>query len=149
MGKFNLNELRPKDIVNARDRIRRGEGRKNLNNKDLKPRSNSTVNTYIAGISTVLQVSLELWGWIEENPCRKIRRLPVDNQRVRYLEPDERERLLEVCRNDKDLMDVVCLALLTGARQSEICCLRWEHVGFDERLLFFMDTKIKPTERFL
>ena len=28
MGKFNLNELRPKDIVNARNRIRRGEGRK-------------------------------------------------------------------------------------------------------------------------
>ena len=143
MGKFNLNELRPKDIVNASDRIRRGEGRKNLNNKDLKPRSNSTVNTYIAGISTVLQVSLELWGWIEENPCRKIRRLPVDNQRVRYLEPDERKRLLDACRSDKDLMDVVCLALLTGARQSEICCLRWEHVGFDESLLFFMDTKNK------
>mgnify|MGYP003334709991 FL=1 len=95
MGKFNLNELRPKDIVNARDRIRRGEGRKNLNNKDLKPRSNSTVNIFIAGISTVIQFSLELWGWIEENPCRKIRRLPVDNQRVRYLEPDERERLLD------------------------------------------------------
>ena len=76
MGKFNLNELRPKDIVNARDRIRRGEGRKNLNNKDQKPRSNSTVNTYIAGISTVLKVSLELWGVDRGEPLQKDQKTP-------------------------------------------------------------------------
>ena len=143
MGEFKLNELRPKDIVCARDRIRKGISRKTSESGVEKIRSNSTVNTYIAGISTVLQVSLELWGWIEENPCRKIRRLPVDNERVRFLEEDEKRRLFDACSSDQDLMDVVLLALLTGGRQSEICGLKWEHVDFDEGLLYFMETKNK------
>ena len=143
MGRSKLSDLRPRDIIEARERIRKGINRRVASKSEEKPRSPSTVNTYIAGISTVLQVSLELWGWIEENPCRKIRRLRVDNERVRTLSEDEKSRLFKVCSDDDELMDVILLALLTGARQGELCELKWDHIDFEGGLLFFMNTKNK------
>ncbi len=57
MGLSKLSELRPRDIIEARERIREGINRRVASKTEEKPRSPSTINTYIAGISTVLQVS--------------------------------------------------------------------------------------------
>ena len=45
---------------------------------------------------------------------------------------EEKDKLFEECSKDKDLMDVVLIALLTGARQGEIIGLRWEDIDFDD-----------------
>ena len=142
-GDFTLSELRPTDIVRARDLIRNGHGLISKNTSLKKGRAPSTANTYVAGISTVIQASLELWGWVEENPCRKIKRLSLNNSRVRFLSKEEKDKLFEECSKDKDLMDVVLIALLTGARQGEIIGLRWEDIDFDDGLLYFRRTKNK------
>ena len=52
---FTLSELRPTDIVCARDLIRNGHGLISKNTSLKKGRAPSTANTYVAGISSVIQ----------------------------------------------------------------------------------------------
>ena len=59
---------------------------------------------------------------------------------------EEKDKLFEECSKDKDLMDVVLIALLTGARQGEIIGLRWEDIDFDDGLLYFRRTKNKEID---
>ena len=53
------------------------------------------------------------------------------------------QRRFDVCSSDQDGTDAVLLALLNGGIQSKISGFKWNHGGFDERLLYFMDTKTK------
>ena len=140
-GSLKLAELKPTTIVQARDLLRRSATANGKPHPQKKLRSHSTCNRYVSSLSSVLQCALELWGWIEENPCRGLRRLPENNQRTRYLTEEEQQRLLEVCKKDQNLHDVVLLALLTGVRRGEICGLRWRDVDLKNRTVIFKLTK--------
>ncbi len=63
--------------------------------------------------------------------------------RVRYLNDEERNRLLKACREIKEpfLYPVVILALSTGARKSEILNLKWENVDFTRCMAIIHATK--------
>ncbi|HRE14917.1 MAG TPA: site-specific integrase, partial [Usitatibacteraceae bacterium] len=83
-------------------------------------------------------------GWV--NPCRQLRRLPGERERVRYLDDAERARLLDACRvlepargarnyrgaRYPRLYALVLTALCTGARRGELMALRWRDVDLDE-----------------
>ena len=140
-GGLKLAELKPTTIVQARDLLRRSATANGKPHPHKKLRSHSTCNRYVSSLSAVLQCALELWGWIEENPCRGLRRLPENNHRTRYLTEKEQQRLLRVCKSDSNLHDVVLLALLTGARRGEICGLRWRDVDLKNRTVTFVQTK--------
>ena len=140
-GSLKLAELKPTTIVQARDLLRRSATANGNPHPQKKLRSHSTCNRYVSSLSSVLQCALELWGWIEENPCRGLRRLPENNHRTRYLTEKEQQRLLEVCKRDQNLHDVVLLALLTGARRGEICSLRWRDVDLKNKTVTFNQTK--------
>ena len=63
--------------------------------------------------------------------------------RVRFLSDDERERLLDACRESDNplLYTIVVLALSTGARKMEIMNLRWGDVDFQRKMIVIHDTK--------
>ena len=67
------------------------------------------------------------WGWIESNPVSKVKKLTESRGRVRFLDDEERARLLKACEesHNKMLPTVVMLALSTGMRKSEILYLYW------------------------
>lgn len=55
----------------------------------------ATVNRDLDRIRKVYSCAVE-WGFLSEHPLRRVKRIKVDNERVRYLSADEETRLREV-----------------------------------------------------
>jgi len=105
--------------------------------------SPATVNRYLAALSHAFTVAMKEWGWVEANPLVKVTKPKEPRGRVRFLDDDERERLLQACRESasRDLYSAVMLALSTGARQQEILGLRWPQVDLSRRVATLHETK--------
>ena len=140
-GSYTLAEFSTKLIVQARDRLQNTPSPPKKIGGDCKKRRPSTCNRYVSALSSILQCALERWGWIDQNPCRQVRRLQEKNSRTRFLDDQEQEILLEACEVDPILYDVVVLALMTGARQGELCSLKWSDVDLKNAMLVFRHTK--------
>jgi phage gp16-like protein len=52
----------------------------------------------MVALGHALTIAANEWEWIHENPMRKISKLPEPRGRVRFLDDEERERLLEACK---------------------------------------------------
>jgi len=79
--------------------------------------------------------------------------LPVNNKIVRWLDDDERARLLDACERSEwpKMKLLVLLALGTGARKSELLNLRWIDIDFGRKVARLADTKsgdFLPTKYF-
>jgi integrase len=137
LGTRSLADMTPAVIAEARDKLARGitvRGRQ---------RGPGTVNRYMAALSHALTIAVKEWGWLEDNPLRKVTKAKEPRGRVRYLADGERGRLLEECRksDSPDLYCAVVLALSTGARRMEILGLRWGQVDFARRAITLLETK--------
>lgn len=81
-------------------------------------------NRYAAAISLVFRVAVEDEK-LPLNPAAGIRRLREENQRTRFLSPDEEGKLTAVIRRRfPDYLPVFQLALHTGMRTSELLRVR-------------------------
>lgn len=76
-----------------------------------RDRSPATVNRYLAVLSHAFAVAVKEWGWLDDNPLRKVTKPQEPRGRVRFLSDDERERLLQACRESAspDLYPAVIL----------------------------------------
>ena len=108
-------------------------------------RSPARVNRYLATLSSALSTAVKEWEWLEENPAFKVKKLREPKGRVRFLSDEERERLIEACREseNKDLLLVFLMALSTGARRMEIWGLSWEDVDLAQGAILLHETKNK------
>ena len=136
IGDVRLSDLSTSLISEKRDLLSR-----TITNRKKKM-SPARVNRYMAALSTALNTSIREWEWMEDNPMRKISKLKEPRGRVRYLNIEEKERLLVACKSvNNHLYLAVVLALSTGARQQEIWDLRWSNVNFETRFITFTETK--------
>lgn len=112
-------------------------------------RSNATVNRYLAAISHVLTTAVNEWEWLETNPVLKIKRHTESLGRVRYLDDDERLKLLQACKEstNKYLYTIVVLALSTGMRKGEILSMKRRDVFLNEKFVVLQKTKNKERRR--
>lgn len=103
----------------------------------------ATVNRYLAALSRVFSAAVKEWGWMDDSPMRRVRKLPEPIGRVRCLDSGERERLLRECKQSDNeyLYPLVILALSTGARQGELLTLRWKDVDMQKRRITLHETK--------
>lgn len=108
-----------------------------------KIRTPATVNRYLAILSHVFSFACKERGWITDNPLRAISKPKESRGRVRFLDENERERLLTSCKESKNsvLYLVVILALSTGMRYSEIMNLTWSNVDFFKKRIILEETK--------
>lgn len=106
-------------------------------------RSPSTAVRYMAALSHALSIACKEWGWLEDSPMRKVSKPREPRGRVRYLDAEERMRLLQACRESKNpyLYIVVVTALSTGMRRSEILNLTWSNVDLDKGRITLHETK--------
>lgn len=130
LGAYTLADITPALLGEARDDL-------------AKTRSPATVVRYLAALSHVFTIAVNEWGWLEDNPIRKVRKPKEPKGRNRYLTEDEIPALLEACNNSSNpyLHTIVVLALSTGMRQGEILNLRWPDVNLDDGRITLRDTK--------
>lgn len=136
LGEKRLVDITPALLVEQRDKLSQG-------GPGGRPCSPATVNRYIASLSSAFSAAVRDWGWIDDSPVRKVRKLTEPRGRVRFLSDEERERLLNACRESENpyLYTVVVLALATGMRRSEILNLKWHDVDVQESRITLRDTK--------
>jgi integrase len=134
LGHWLLADITPALIVEYRDKLAHDKA---------KPRTNATVNRYLAVLSHTFTLGLREWQWCEDNPVRKVTKPREPRARVRFLADQERHQLLEACKASRNpyLHTIVVLALATGARRGELLGLRWADVDLKRGTLTFQETK--------
>jgi integrase len=129
-----LADLTPTVIAEYRDKLAKGDGAR---------RANATVNRYLAALSHALSVAVKEWGWLDESPMGKVRKPKEPQGRIRFLTDDEKQRLLDACKESESpyLYTIVVLALATGARKMEVLTLTWRDVDLKRGLVTVQETK--------
>ena len=97
----------------------------------------ATVNRYLATIRNLLRIARDEWQWIEGVP--KIRLLPGEVERDRWLTLKEADRLLAV--SPSHLRALIRFALATGCRAREITGLEWDRVDLKRGTAWLNQTK--------
>ncbi|HYS05853.1 MAG TPA: site-specific integrase [Candidatus Dormibacteraeota bacterium] len=93
----------------------------------------STVNRTCAMLSKMFTWGTER-GYCLDNPVRRIRRFHESRGRVRYLKPEEIDRLLAECKptiRTPCLMQFIMTLIYTGGRRGETLQLKWQEIDFD------------------
>ncbi|MBY0355241.1 MAG: site-specific integrase [Rickettsiales bacterium] len=138
LGAYTLCDVTPSLIAEKRDEL----GRMMIT--ETKRRSPASVNRYLAALSHAFTIAVKEWGWLEDNPVRKVSRPREAGGRVRFLSDAERVALLKICRENTRspyLYTVVVVALSTGARLGEILGLKWADVDFRRGVITLHETK--------
>jgi integrase len=106
-------------------------------------RTSSTVNRYMASLSSLLTYAAQRLNWISENPALRLIKLKENPGRDRVLSEEEITRLLAATRESKSpyLYCIVLMSLTTGARQGEILNLEWRHIDFENQIAYIKQSK--------
>ncbi len=137
IGSHVLSDVTPALIVQCRDELSASINIKGTQN------SPATVVRYMAALSHAYSIAVNEWQWIDDSPLRKVKKPTESRGRVRFLDEDERERLLIACKASPNnvLYTCVILAISTGMRQAELMTLEWKDVNLKDGFLILHETK--------
>jgi integrase len=83
------------------------------------------------------------WGWVDDDALRTVRKVKMLKEpagRLRYLAPEEVQRLLKECTNPL-LRAIVTVAVNSGMRRGEILNLTWDNVDLRNGYLLVTQSK--------
>lgn len=144
LGKHLLADLNPAMIAKAMDDLRKEAV---PNRKKGLLYTNATVNRYKSALQTALNMAVNPWCWMEDNPARKIKNLKEPPGRDRFLSKEELATILSQCKASENpyLYSIVVIALSSGARREEIRTIKWSDVLMDEGKIILRKTKNKKS----
>ncbi|MFA4888315.1 MAG: site-specific integrase [Candidatus Omnitrophota bacterium] len=101
--------------------------------------SPATTNRGLACLKCMFNKAKE-WGKFNgDNPVVKVKCFKENNQRVRFLEREEIDKLL--ANSNEPLRSIIIVALNTGMRKGEILGLKWRDCDFQRDLIRLTNTK--------
>jgi integrase len=110
--------------------------------KRLAVNKPATVNRLLATLKHMFTKAVE-WEMVEEEALKRVRRvklLPENNRRLRYLSKEQCKDLITCCA--PHLRPIVITALNTGMRKEEILSLQWEkHIDLKHGFILLDVTK--------
>ncbi len=105
----------------------------------VKETSPATANRILALIRSVLRRAALDWEWIEKVP--RIRLFKEAKRRIRWLTPEEVQRLLDELPPHQQ--DLVLFALSTGLRQANVVYLEWSQVDLVRKVCWIHPDQAK------
>ena len=103
--------------------------------KEVKP---ATVNRELAVLKGFFTKAVE-WGRCQDHPARKVKLFKGVTKRLRYLMPDEVQKLISNCA--VHIKPLVIVAVHSGMRKGEVLGLRRDQVNFEQGIITLTDTK--------
>jgi integrase len=142
IGHLRLGEITPAIVRAHRDELARTPAQ-NHNGKVNRNRSGTTVKKYLVVLGSLFQYAIRELNWVADNPVKSVKKPKAAGHRIRYLNDDERGRLLAEAKasEGKSLHAAVLLSLQTGLRQGELHSLLWEDVDLVARSALLRRTK--------
>jgi integrase len=109
----------------------------------LSPKSNNTINSYLAALSHCYTVAVKEWEWCAVNPVGNIQRMPKTQERTRCLTGEERARLLFYAKlvPCPFVYTITVVALSTGPRKSEIRNMKFSNYDHIHGKVILDETK--------
>jgi integrase len=134
LGAYYVSDLTSDQIEEAYRRLLREPGPAG------RKRSATTANRYLISLSSCLSFGRKKLKWLSGNPVSGVEKESEPKGRVRFLsrrvdgEDSELDRLFAACREspNRDLYDLVVLAIWTGCREGELMALRRSWVRLAE-----------------
>ncbi|MDR1285405.1 MAG: site-specific integrase [Campylobacteraceae bacterium] len=102
-----------------------------------------TINCYLQQINALFNYAIDRELFKGANPCRKIDKPKVDNNRERFLSADEIIRLKEAIKHKEDFMLFVELSLSTGGRLNTITAIKKKDINLERRTINLYNIKSK------
>jgi integrase len=136
-GKMLLRSITSGDVQRYLDRCALESVGKDESGKAVTRRP-ATVNrrrTFLSGIFT----EAERRSYVDRNPVRAVSHLPEHNDRLRWLNDSEEDRLLGYA--PEWFKSIILAALHTGMRKGELLRLKWADLDFEQRLVRASHTK--------
>jgi len=132
LGHIKLDKLIPTDILMFENDLRDKGSRKDGKEKGL---SETTVLHHHRLMSTILEAAVK-WGYISNNPARKIDKPKNIDTDIEYLTLEEIQRFVKALESEElKYQALIMLALETGVRRGEIMALTWEDINFDNNTI--------------
>lgn len=108
--------------------------------KHGQKRSPATVNRLLSVLSKIFSLAVDA-EIVESNPCRRVRKFRLNNQRVRVLSLEAESRLFVALGENELVKNIVTVALHTGLRRGEIFNLKWFDVDFSRGMIQVRESK--------
>ena len=123
LGHFEIAAIQPSHISEVLAKLR---------NKGL---CGSSANRYRSMLSSVFNFGVRM-GMCQSNPIIQVKRFKENESRVRWLRPEEEEKLRAVIREDCPEREAEFdLSLYTGMRRGEQFTLKWVNVDLERGIL--------------
>lgn len=107
-------------------------------------KSPSTVQHILALVSQVWSLAVTRDIVSGASPTKRIKKPVQDNQRMRFLTPEEASKLLKVLKaRSLDVYDTALLSLFSGLRAGEIHALTWGDINLEGGTIYIKDSKNK------
>lgn len=132
LGKRKLSEVTPERVKKLHSKI----------TKDAP----TTANRCLSLVKVVFNWHAEANKWTGANPADRIRK-NKENARERFLQPAELARFFQALElSEEPGKSFFLLALLTGARRSNVLSMRWQDVNLDDALWYIRAGEAKAGE---
>ncbi|MBQ0721696.1 MAG: tyrosine-type recombinase/integrase [Gammaproteobacteria bacterium] len=92
----------------------------------------ATCNRHFSLLHRVFALAV-LWGFVVKNPVTGISKFKENNQRQRFLAPEEIRRLFQAADEDANYYaaNYIKFLLLTGVRRAEGLSAQWQHIDLE------------------
>ena len=133
---YGLNPIKPIHELKTKDITRLHDERVNAGYVD------GTINHELQHLKRIIEKARVSGFRIPKLEYPKIK---IKRNRLRFLDSDEEQSLLEECKNgwNKDLYDFVLMLFDTGCRYQEVSKLPWSKVDFDKREITVWREKVQ------